>query len=74
MKAIVQERFGAPDVLRVVDTDLPRIGPTTCSSGSGPRRSTPGAAGSQSPQTPDRGREPAPDGGPRAPRSAPPWH
>ncbi|MGY1781970.1 NAD(P)-dependent alcohol dehydrogenase [Geodermatophilus sp. SYSU D01036] len=27
MKAIVQERFGPPDVLRFVDTDLPRIGP-----------------------------------------------
>jgi NADPH:quinone reductase-like Zn-dependent oxidoreductase len=27
MKAIVQERFGPPDVLRLVDTDLPVIGP-----------------------------------------------
>jgi NADPH:quinone reductase-like Zn-dependent oxidoreductase len=27
MKAIVQERFGPPDVLRLVDTDLPEIGP-----------------------------------------------
>jgi NADPH:quinone reductase-like Zn-dependent oxidoreductase len=26
MKAIVQERFGSPDVLEFVDTDLPRIG------------------------------------------------
>ncbi|WP_322780901.1 NAD(P)-dependent alcohol dehydrogenase [Frankia sp. Cas4] len=26
MKAIVQERFGPPDVLRLVDTDLPEIG------------------------------------------------
>src|SRR4051812_3877461 len=27
MKAIVQERFGSPDVLQFVDTDPPRIGP-----------------------------------------------
>src|SRR5215211_2325046 len=27
MKAIVQERFGPPDVLQFVDTDQPRIGP-----------------------------------------------
>ncbi len=27
MKAIVQERFGSPDVLQFVDTDLPEIGP-----------------------------------------------
>jgi NADPH:quinone reductase-like Zn-dependent oxidoreductase len=27
MKAIVQERFGSPDVLQFVDTDLPDIGP-----------------------------------------------
>ena len=27
MKAIVQERFGPPDVLQFVDTDLPQIGP-----------------------------------------------
>ncbi|SNS14587.1 NADPH:quinone reductase [Geodermatophilus saharensis] len=27
MKAMVQERFGPPDVLQFVDTDLPRIGP-----------------------------------------------
>lgn len=27
MKAIVQERFGPPDVLRLADTDLPAIGP-----------------------------------------------
>jgi NADPH:quinone reductase-like Zn-dependent oxidoreductase len=27
MKAIVQERFGSPDVLRFVDTDPPEIGP-----------------------------------------------
>ncbi len=27
MKAIVQERFGPPDVLQFVDTDLPHIGP-----------------------------------------------
>ncbi|SHN74850.1 NADPH:quinone reductase [Geodermatophilus obscurus] len=27
MKAIVQERFGPPDVLQLVDTDLPHIGP-----------------------------------------------
>jgi NADPH:quinone reductase-like Zn-dependent oxidoreductase len=26
MKAIVQERFGPPDVLRLVDTDLPEVG------------------------------------------------
>src|SRR2546428_8858230 len=26
MKAIVQERFGAPDVLRLVDTDPPEVG------------------------------------------------
>ena len=26
MKAIVQERFGPPDVLRLVDTDLPEFG------------------------------------------------
>src|SRR4029079_534469 len=26
MKAIVQERFGPPDVLRLVDTDLPELG------------------------------------------------
>jgi threonine dehydrogenase-like Zn-dependent dehydrogenase len=26
MKAIVQERFGPPDVLRLVDTDLPDVG------------------------------------------------
>ncbi len=26
MKAIVQERFGSPEVLRLVDTDLPEIG------------------------------------------------
>jgi NADPH:quinone reductase-like Zn-dependent oxidoreductase len=29
MKAIVQERFGPPDVLRLVDTDPPRPAPTT---------------------------------------------
>jgi NADPH:quinone reductase-like Zn-dependent oxidoreductase len=27
MKAIVQERFGSPDVLQFMDTDLPEIGP-----------------------------------------------
>jgi len=27
MKAIVQERFGPPDVLKLMDTDLPEIGP-----------------------------------------------
>ena len=27
MKAIIQERFGPPDVLQFVDTDLPEIGP-----------------------------------------------
>src|SRR4051812_3196198 len=27
MKAIVQERFGSPDVLQFVDTDQPAIGP-----------------------------------------------
>ncbi|MEV5704769.1 hypothetical protein [Actinoallomurus sp. NPDC052274] len=27
MKAIVQERFGPPDVLRPADTDPPEIGP-----------------------------------------------
>src|SRR4051812_36218559 len=27
MKAIVQERFGSPDVLRLIDTDPPEIGP-----------------------------------------------
>jgi NADPH:quinone reductase-like Zn-dependent oxidoreductase len=27
MKAIVQERFGSPDVLRLLDTDRPEIGP-----------------------------------------------
>lgn len=27
MKAIVQERFGPPDVLELVDTDLPDVGP-----------------------------------------------
>ncbi|GAA1291513.1 hypothetical protein GCM10009609_69860 [Pseudonocardia aurantiaca] len=27
MKAIVQERFGPPDVLELVDTDLPEVGP-----------------------------------------------
>jgi NADPH:quinone reductase-like Zn-dependent oxidoreductase len=27
MKAIVQERFGSPDVLQFVDTDVPEIGP-----------------------------------------------
>jgi NADPH:quinone reductase-like Zn-dependent oxidoreductase len=27
MKAIVQERFGPPDVLKLVDTDIPEIGP-----------------------------------------------
>ena len=27
MKAIVQERFGSPDVLQFVDTDQPEIGP-----------------------------------------------
>jgi NADPH:quinone reductase-like Zn-dependent oxidoreductase len=27
MKAIVQERFGPPDVLRLVDTDRPEVGP-----------------------------------------------
>ena len=26
MKAIVQERFGPPDVLRLVDTDPPEVG------------------------------------------------
>jgi hypothetical protein len=26
MKAMVQERFGLPDVLRLVDTDLPEVG------------------------------------------------
>jgi hypothetical protein len=26
MKAIVQERFGPPDVLQLVDTDLPEVG------------------------------------------------
>ena len=26
MKAIVQERFGPPDVLQLVDTDLPEAG------------------------------------------------
>ena len=26
MKAIVQERFGPPDVLQLVDTDLPEFG------------------------------------------------
>jgi NADPH:quinone reductase-like Zn-dependent oxidoreductase len=30
MKAIVQERFGPPDVLRLADTDPPEVGPTTC--------------------------------------------
>ena len=28
MKAIVQERFGPPDVLKLVDIDLPEIGPS----------------------------------------------
>ncbi|MDT3442302.1 NAD(P)-dependent alcohol dehydrogenase [Pseudofrankia sp. BMG5.37] len=27
MKAIVQERFGAPEVLRLADVDVPRVGP-----------------------------------------------
>lgn len=27
MKAIVQERFGPPDVLELVDTDVPPVGP-----------------------------------------------
>src|SRR5213083_2579063 len=27
MKAIVQERFGSPDVLRLLDSDRPEIGP-----------------------------------------------
>jgi NADPH:quinone reductase-like Zn-dependent oxidoreductase len=27
MKAIVQERFGPPDVLQLVDTDPPEVGP-----------------------------------------------
>jgi NADPH:quinone reductase-like Zn-dependent oxidoreductase len=27
MKAVVQERFGPPEVLRLVDTGLPEIGP-----------------------------------------------
>ena len=27
MKAIVQKRFGPPDVLQLVDTDLPEVGP-----------------------------------------------
>jgi NADPH:quinone reductase-like Zn-dependent oxidoreductase len=26
MKAIVQDRFGPPDVLRLVDTDVPEVG------------------------------------------------
>ena len=27
MQAIVQERFGPPDVLRLVDTEVPEVGP-----------------------------------------------
>jgi hypothetical protein len=30
MKAIVQERFGPPDVVRLVDTDLPEVGAGDC--------------------------------------------
>ena len=40
MKAIVQERFGPPDVLRLVDSDLPEVGPTMCWFGCMPPRST----------------------------------
>ena len=30
MKAIVQERFGPPDVLQLIDIDPPEVGPMTC--------------------------------------------
>ena len=40
MKAIVQDRFGPPDVLRLADTGLPQVGPATCWSGCTPPRST----------------------------------
>ena len=38
MKAIVQERFGSPDVLQFIDTDPPEIGPTTSWSACTPPR------------------------------------
>jgi hypothetical protein len=39
MKAIVQERFGPPDVLQLVDTDVPEVGAMTCWFGCMPPRS-----------------------------------
>ena len=41
MKAIVQERIGHPDVLRLVDTDLPNVGADDVRFGCTRPRSTP---------------------------------
>ncbi len=40
MKAIVQDRFGPPEVLRLADTGLPEVGLATCWSGCTPLRLT----------------------------------